>query len=72
MLAYRSITNADDPLPRLDTQVQFEFAVNPIDPFVIPPITLHVAQIQKTQPESPIARVVRQANPVIGDLDILC
>ena len=41
------------PLAGLDTQVQLKLAVNAIDAFVIPGMPLHVAQVQKTQPETP-------------------
>src|SRR3989338_3887289 len=61
-----------DPLPGFDPEVQLQFAVNAIHPFVVPWISLHVAQIQKAQPEPPVALVVGQANQVIGDLGILC
>jgi hypothetical protein len=62
----------NDPLSRLDPQVQFQLAVNAIYPFVIPSVALHVAQIQKAQPESPVALVVGQTDQVVGDFDILC
>ena len=62
----------NNPLSRLDPQVQLQFAVNAIHPLVIPSVALHVAQIQKAQPESPVALVVGQADQVVGDFDILC
>ena len=36
------------PLAGFDPQVQFQLAVDPIDAFVVPRITLHVAQMQET------------------------
>ena len=62
----------NDPLSWLDPQVQFEFAVNAIYPLVIPPVALHVAQIQEAQPESPVTLVVGQANQKVSDFNILC
>lgn len=62
----------NDPLSRLNPQVQFEFAINAIHPLVVPSVALHIAQVQKAQPEAPVARVVGQADKVVGDFDILC
>src|SRR5438093_13708123 len=45
-------------LARLDPQIQFELAVNPVDAFVVPLEALHVAQIEETQTEAPVALVV--------------
>jgi len=67
---FRLLTN--NPLSRLDPQIQLQLAVNAIDPLVIPSVALHVAQIQQAQPESPVALIVGQANQEIGDFDILC
>ena len=53
---------ANNPLSRFDPQVQLQLAVNAIHPFVIPSVALHVTQIQKAQPESPVALVVGQAD----------
>lgn len=36
------------PLARLDPQVQVQFAIDLVDAFVVPWMTLHVAQVQKT------------------------
>ena len=61
-----------DPLSRLDPQIEFEFAINAIHPLVIPSVALHVTQVQKAQPESPVALVVGQTEQVVGNFDILC
>ena len=61
-----------DPLSRLDPQIEFEFAINAIHPLAIPSVALHVTQVQKAQPESPVALVVGQTEQVVGDFDILC
>lgn len=63
---------ANNPLSRLDPQVQLQLAVNAIHAFVVPSVALHVTQIEKAQPESPVALVVGQANQKVGDFDILC
>lgn len=34
---------------RLDAQVQFQFAVDPVDALVVPVERLHVAQVQEAQ-----------------------
>ena len=55
-------------MSRLDPQVQFQFAIDPVDTLVIPFKTLHVAQIQEAQAEAPVALVVGQAyQPVSHD-----
>ena len=54
-----------------DGLIELQFAVNAIHPFVVPRVALHVTQIQEAQPELPVALVMRQANQMIGDLDIL-
>ena len=36
------------PFARLDTKVQVQFAVNPVNPFVVPGMALDIAQVQKT------------------------
>lgn len=40
-----------------------------LDPFVIPWIALHIAQIQKTQPESPVTLFMGEADQVVGDFN---
>jgi hypothetical protein len=45
---------------RLDPQIQLEFAVNPVDPLVVPLEVFDVTQVQKAQPKTPVALVVRQ------------
>jgi hypothetical protein len=62
----------NNALSWLDPQVQFEFAVNAIHPFVIPSVALHVTQVQKAEPKSPVALVVGQANQKVSDFNILC
>ena len=66
----RLLTN--NALLGFDVQIQFQFAVNSIDSFVVPLITLHIPQIKEAQPEAPVALVVCQARQEIGDLNILC
>ena len=62
----------DDPLSRLDPQVQFQVAIDAIHPLVIPSISLDVAQVQKAQPEPPVPLVVGQADQVVSDCNIFC
>src|SRR5471030_420540 len=54
------------PMARLDPQVQFQLAIDPVDALVIPFETLHVAQIQEAQAEAPVALVVSQAYQPVG------
>src|SRR5476651_516233 len=53
-------------MARLDPQVQFQLAIDPVDALVIPFETLHVAQIQEAQAEAPVALVVSQAYQPVG------
>lgn len=62
----------NDSVSRLDPQLQFKFAINAIHPIVVPSVDLHVVQVQKAQPESPVALIVGQTEQVVGDFDILC
>lgn len=52
-------------------KAQARLAVDPVDPFVVPAIALHVAQVQKAQPKAPGALVRRQPFQPIGDLLVL-
>ncbi len=54
----------------LDSQVQFELAVDPVDTLVVPFEALHVAQIQEAQPEAPVPLVVRQPYQPVGNKDV--
>jgi hypothetical protein len=47
---------AHQAMSRLDPQVQFQFAIDPVDTLVIPFKPLHVAQIQEAQAEAPQLR----------------
>ena len=56
------------PMAWLDPQVQFQFAIDPVDALVVPFKPLHVAQIQEAQAEAPVALLVGQAyQPVSHD-----
>jgi len=59
------------PLSRLDPQVQFQFPVDAVDPFVVPAMTLHVAQIQEAQTKSPRLLRIGQPDQQIGDPRVL-
>ena len=55
-------------MSRLDAQVQFQLAIDPVDALVIPLKAFYVAQIQEAQAEAPVALVVGQAyQPVSHD-----
>lgn len=56
-----------ETMARLDSQVQLELAVNLVDAFVVPFEAFDVAQIQETQPEAPVALVIRQPYQPIGN-----
>ena len=58
------------PLLRLDTQVQFQFAVDPIHALAITAEAIDIAQKQKTQPKAPAALVVGQPHQPVGNLGI--
>ena len=53
-------------MSRLDPQVQFQLASNPVDTLVAPFKTLHVAQTQEAQAEAPVALLVGQAHQPVG------
>ena len=55
---------------RLLNQIELQLLVNSIDPFVVPAKSLHVAQIQKTEHEAPIAVALRQHNEPLGDFGV--
>ena len=59
------------PFLWLDPQVQFQLAVDAIDPFMVPSEAFHVAQIQKTQAKTPRPPIGRQTDKPIGNLRIL-
>lgn len=56
---------------RRDPQIEFELAVDPVNPFVIPIERLHIAQVQEAQAKTPLAVVVGQAKQPVGDRLIL-
>jgi hypothetical protein len=55
----------------LEPQVQLLFTVDPVNAFVVPAVSLHVAQIQKAQAKAPCALVLGQPFQPIGDLLVL-
>jgi hypothetical protein len=59
-------------MARLDAQVELEFAVNPVDPFVVPFEALDVAQVQEAQPEALVALVVCQPHQPVSNEDVFC
>jgi hypothetical protein len=59
------------PLAGLDSQVQFKGAIDPIDAFVVPWMTLHVAQMQETQAKAPSLAGTGQPDEQIGNLLVL-
>src|SRR5690606_27933305 len=62
---------AHQALFRLDSQVQLQFAVDAPYPLVVPGEPLDVAQIQKAQPETPVAMRRRQPDQPVGNGGIL-
>ncbi|MNT52557.1 hypothetical protein D3C72_1895890 [compost metagenome] len=50
----------NQPFARLDPQVQFEFAIDPVHTFMVPAEASNIAQIQEAQTKAPIAVVVGQ------------
>lgn len=55
------------PAPRLDPQVQLQLAVDPVDPLVVPDMSLDVPQVQETQAETPGLVDIRQPDQQIGN-----
>jgi len=60
----------DSPLG-LYPQVQFQFAVNTVNPFVVPAVPLDVAQVVTTQAKASVLLIVRQQNQPVGDRRVL-
>jgi hypothetical protein len=60
LLAYQS-------LARLDPQIQRELTVTPVNPFVVPFEVFDVAQVQKAQPEAPVALVFHKPRQPISN-----
>ena len=56
---------------RPDPQVQLQFAVNPIDSFVVPAKALHIAQIQKAKAKAPGAPIAGQLHKPFRNLCVL-
>ena len=54
-------------MARLDPQVRFQFAVNPVDAFMVPAERLHVAQVQVAKAETPVPLTGCQTHQPIGD-----
>ena len=52
-------------------QVQFQFSINPIDPFVVPSEAFHIAQMQETQIKALVPLVVDQLDQPVRNLGIL-
>ena len=48
----------DQPLLRLDAQVQFQFAIDAIHTLMIPAVALDVTQVQEAHPKAPVALIV--------------
>ena len=59
------------PFPGLDPQVQLKRALDATDAFVVPRMTLHVAQMQETQAKPPGLAGIGQTDQQIGDLLVL-
>ena len=55
------------PLARLDTQIELQFQIDPLDALVIPFEALDVAKVQVAQTEALIAVVVGQAPQPVGN-----
>ena len=58
-------------LAGFDPQVQFKRAIDAIDALVVPRVSLHVAQMQETQPKHPGLAGVGQPDQQISDLFVL-
>jgi hypothetical protein len=54
-------------MARLDSQIQLELTVNPVNPFMVPFEVFDVAQVQEAQPEALVALVVRQPYQPVGN-----
>jgi len=62
---------AGGELPGFDPQVQLQFAVDPIDPLVVPWVPFDVTQMQETQAKTPGLAGIGQPDQQIGDLLVL-
>jgi len=58
-------------LSGFDAQIQRQFALYAVNPFVAPSELLHVAQVQLKQAKAPAAVVVRKADQQVGNLLVL-
>jgi hypothetical protein len=56
---------------RPDPQVQLQFALNPVNPLMVPAKAFHIPQIQKAQAKAPDAAVACQFHQPFCDLGIL-
>lgn len=64
----RLFTN--DPLLRLNPQIQLELPVDSVHPLVVPVVAFHVAQEQVAQTKAPVTLIRRQPDQPIGNLGI--
>ena len=55
----------------LDTQVQLQFPVDTVDPFMVPTKSFHIAQVQEAQAKSPAFVCCSEAQQPIRDLLVL-
>ena len=58
-------------LPGLDPEIQLQLAIDAVNPLVVPAKALDVAQIEKTQAETPCLPGRRQAQQPVGNLLVL-
>src|SRR5690606_7632302 len=57
-----------EPLARLDTQIQFQLAIDPVDALVVPAEAFKVTQVQKAQTESPAPMVIGYSQQPVSNL----
>lgn len=58
---------AHQPFPGFYPQVELQFPINPVYPLVVPAKPFDVAQIEKAEPEAPVALAGCDAQQPIGD-----
>ena len=61
----------NDALFRLDSKVQLQIAVDPVDPLVIPSEPLDVSQKKVAKSETPVLLVVGQTDQPVSNLGVL-
>ena len=64
LVAYQTLSG-------FDAQVQLQFAVDAVNPFVVPSEVLHVAQVHVAQAKAPGAIVICEADQPVGNLFVL-